>query len=124
MNYASNTTNEQVNGFSSLYFNSTISIAVPTQTGQIWCGQNNGLNIGTSIAYPIRFSANRFATGVVNSIEILGTGTRDVEISEPLLVKGASATFNSGVKIRGALVVGTTNVINATDSIEQNFLIS
>ncbi len=73
----------------------------------------------TNTAYSTRFYTNRFATGAVNSIDLLGAGTRDVEIKAPLKVKGASATLNNGVRINGALVVGTTNVMNAVSSISQ-----
>ncbi len=67
-------------------------------------GANDGPSLGTNISYPIRFSAHRCAAGVVSSVDMLGTGTRDVEISAPPQVKGASASaaFNNGVTINGA----------------------
>ena len=67
-------TNKQVDGFSLLYFSNTNSTAAPAETGQIWCGQNTGLNIGTDAAHTIRLSDNRSAADAVNSKEILGTG--------------------------------------------------
>ncbi len=41
---------------------------------------------------PIRFSANRQVAGA--SVELLGTGTGEVEINAPLKVEGASAMSN------------------------------
>ena len=69
---ASNITNTQSDGYSSIYLNTPLGI------GQIYSGQNDGLNLTTSTAHPIRLNANRFAAGALNSIEIKGTGTRDV----------------------------------------------
>ncbi len=69
----------------------------------------------------IRSSTNRFAAGAVHSMEIGGTGIRDVETNAPQKAKGASATLNNGVTINGALVVGTTNVMNVINSKETSF---
>ncbi len=71
---------------------------------------------------PFRFSANRFAAGAVSSMEISGTGTGDDEINAPLKGKGASTTFNNGVTINGALVVGTTNVMNVRNNTENRLV--
>ncbi len=97
--------------------------ARPTETGHVFCCQNGGSLVGTDIAYPIRFSARRFAACAVNPIGIYGTGTRDVEINAPLQVNGASTTFNDDVAINGALVVGTTNVTNAIHNEEHSFVL-
>ena len=71
----------------------------------MYSGQNDGLNLTTTTAHPIRLNANRFVAGALNSIEIKGTGTRDVEINAPLLVKGASAVHSGNVTVNGSLVV-------------------
>ncbi len=63
-----------------MFYNAN-STAIPTETGHIWCGKNGGLHVGMNTAQPIRFSANRFTAGAVNSIEILGTGTQDADIN-------------------------------------------
>ncbi len=49
-NVVSNFTNKQVNCFSSLHLSNTNSTAVPTETGQIWCGQHGDLHAGTNTA--------------------------------------------------------------------------
>ena len=74
--------------------------------GQICSGQNEGLVLATNTACPIRLNANKFAAGAINCIEIKGTGTRDVEINAPLLVKGASTVHSGNVTVNGALTVG------------------
>ncbi len=94
LNVVTNITNTQSDGFASLYFNT------PAGVGQFWCGQNEGLNFGTNTAHPIRFTANRFAAGNLNSIEIQGTGTRNVVVNAPLLYKpyvSLLVTTTSGV---------------------------
>ena len=97
--------------FSSVYFNTPFGI------GQMYSGQNEGLVLATNTAHPIRLNANRFAAGALNSIEIKGTGTRDVEINAPLLVKGASTVHSGSVTVNGSLVVGTTNVLTAINNL-------
>ena len=83
------------------------------ETGQIYCGQSGGLNVTTNTAHPRRFSANRFAPGATNSIEILGTGTCDVEINAPLKSKVVLSTFDNAVAI-GAALGATGNALGAT----------
>jgi hypothetical protein len=61
------------------------------------------LVVSTNTAHPVRFSANKHASGATNSIEILGTGTRDVEINALLKVTSVLATFDNAVAIGGAL---------------------
>ena len=77
-------TNNQVNGFSSLYFKSTSGSPATAETCQIFCGQGTGLNVCTNTTHPIRFTTDRFAPDAPTSMQILGTGTRDVEINVPL----------------------------------------
>ncbi len=81
LNVVFNITNQQANGFSSLYLNT------PAGVGQIWSGQDGGLNVATNTAHPSKFNANKFAAGSVNSIEIQATGSRNVVINAPLLYK-------------------------------------
>ena len=108
---SSNITNTQSDGFSTIYLNTPFGI------GQMYSGQNEGLVLATNTAHPIRLNANRFAAGAINSIEIKGTGTRDVEINAPLLVKGASTVHSGSVTVNGSLVVGTTNVLTAINNL-------
>ena len=61
---ASNVANTQSDGYSSIYLNTPLGI------GQLYSGQNGGLNLTTTTAHPIRLNANRFAAGALNSIEI------------------------------------------------------
>ncbi len=86
--------NSQLNGFSSLILDTTSGV------GQLWSGQNDGLNIVTNTAHPIRFNANRWAAGNLVSLEIQGTGTRNVVINSPLIYKPYASllvTTTSGV---------------------------
>ena len=108
---SSNITNTQSDGFSSMYLNTPFGI------GQMYSGQNEGLVLATNTAHPIRLNANRFAAGALNSIEIKGTGTRDVEINAPLLVKGTSTVHSGNVTVNGSLVVGGTNVMTAISNL-------
>jgi hypothetical protein len=87
LNVVSNITNTQVDGLSCLNFNNISGSTPVAETAQIWNGQSTGLNIVTNTAHPIKFSANRQASGAVNSIEIQGTGTRNVVINSPLMYK-------------------------------------
>ena len=48
-------TNTQLNGFSSVYFN-TKSGASVNEVGQIFCGQTGGLHLRTNTAHPIKFT--------------------------------------------------------------------
>ena len=97
---ASNITNAQSDGFSSIHLNT------PFGVGQIYSGQNEGLVLATNTAHSIRLIANRFAAGALNSIEIKATGTRDVEINALILVKGASTVHSGNVIVNGSLVAG------------------
>ncbi len=99
-NVVSNITNSQTDGYSSLYFNNTSGSTPQAETAQIFCGQTGGLNITTNTAHSIKLNANRFAAGSVNSIEIQGTGTRNVLVNAPLLYKpyvSLLVTTTSGV---------------------------
>ena len=68
-------------------------------------GQAAGLNLTTNTAHPIKFTTytNEFI-GVPASMQILGTGTRDVEISAPLTVSGTS-TFTGQVILNNTLML-------------------
>jgi uncharacterized protein YpuA (DUF1002 family) len=104
LNVVTQITNTQVNGFSSLYFYNTSGSTPAAETAQIYNGQNTGLNIATNTAHSIKFAANRFAAGAVNSIEIQGTGTRNVVINSPLVCNGP-ATLNQTLQVGGDLSV-------------------
>ena len=78
------------------YFNNTSGASV-AEVGQIFCGQSFGLNLRTNTAHPIRFTTyNDEVVGVPASMQILGTGTRAVEILAPLNVKSSQTTFDNG----------------------------
>ena len=63
--------------------------------------------------HPTRFSADKYSAGAVNSIEILGTGTRDVEINVPLKAKGVLSSFDNAVAI-GSALGATGNALGVT----------
>ena len=107
-NVAQSITNNQLNGFSSLYFNNT-SGASTSEVGQIFCGQTVGLNLQTNTAHPLRFStymnaSNQFYS-VLPSMTILANATRDVEIFAPLKVNSSLSTFTNNVIVGGRGVV-------------------
>ena len=90
LNVTHNITNTQLDGFSSLYFNNKSGASV-SEVGQIFCGQSAGLNLLTNTAHPIKFTTyNGEVAGVSASMQILGTGTRAVEILAPLTVAQTS----------------------------------
>ena len=131
---ASNITNSQLNGFSSLYFNNT-SGASASEVGQIYCGQTVGLNLTTNTAHPIRFTTYSNAStqfiSILPSMEILGTGNRDVEISAPLKIKCLLTTIEQAVVIGGAapieatgLYVSNNAVINRNLTVVGNLTVS
>ena len=97
---ASNITNTQSDGYSSIY------LKPPFGIGQICSGQNEVLALATNTAHPIRLTGYRFAAGALNSIEMKETATRDVEINAPLLFKGASTVHSGNVAVNGSLLVG------------------
>ena len=97
--------NTQLNGFSSLYF-SSISGSSADEKAQLFCGQASGLNVCTNTAHPIAFRTYIDQTGSTTltntSMQILGTGTRDVEILAPLKIKCLQTTIENGVLIGGS----------------------
>jgi hypothetical protein len=109
-------TNTQLNGFSSVYFN-TKSGASVNEVGQIFCGQTGGLHLRTNTAHPIKFTTyNNAATQLVSilpSMQILANSTRDVEILAPLKVKCPTTTIDNDLTVGGDLLIGTTNVMTA-----------
>ena len=82
-------------GFSSLY------IQAKNETAQLFVGQQEGLNIMTHTAHSIKFKTYNNDGSSVNAMEILGSGTKDVIINTPLIVKSQHTTFEKGIEIGG-----------------------
>jgi hypothetical protein len=113
LNVASNITNSQLNGFSSLYFNNTSGASV-SEVGQIFCGQSAGLNLLTTTSHPIKFTTyNGEVAGVPASMQILGSGTRAVEILAPLNIKSSQTTIDKNVTILGTLSVSGQSIVES-----------
>ena len=74
-------TNTGASGFSSYYLNA------PSEECQIFTGQSTGLNLRTGRAHPIRFITFSNQGTVTESMSILGSGSRDVVINTPLMLK-------------------------------------
>jgi hypothetical protein len=127
---AQNITNTQLNGYNSLYFNNTSGASV-SEVGRIFCGNSVGLNLCTHTTHPIKFTtyAND-VSGAPVSMEILGTGTRDVEISAPLKIKCLQTTIEQAVVIGGAapaeatgLYVSNNAIINKDLTVAGNLIV-
>ena len=73
------------------------------------CGQTGGLQLTTNTAHPIKLRTytNEYA-GTPASLQILGSGTRDVEILAPLRVNSTSSTFNNNVIIGAPKLLADT----------------
>jgi hypothetical protein len=114
---AQNITNTQLNGSTSLYFNNTSGASV-SEVGRIFCGNSAGLNLCTHTTHPIKFTtyAND-ASGAPVSMEILGTGNRDVEISAPLKIKCLLTTIEQAVVIGGAAPVEATGLYVSNNAV-------
>jgi hypothetical protein len=82
-------------GFSSLY------IQAKNELAQLFVGQQAGLNILTHTANSIKFKTYNNDGSSVNAMEILGSGTKDVIINTPLIVKSQQTTFEKGIIIGG-----------------------
>jgi hypothetical protein len=57
-------------------------------------------------------------------MQILGTGTRDVEINVPLNVKGALSTFDNNMSIGGGLGVGGSTTLGGAVSAMDNLSVN
>jgi hypothetical protein len=112
--------NTQLNGFTSLYF-STISGSSANEKAQLFCGQASGLNVCTNTAHPIAFRTyidQPGSTTLTNtSMQILGTGTRDVEILAPLKIKCLQTTIENGVIIGGSQPVESNGLFVSNNAI-------
>jgi hypothetical protein len=84
-------------GFSSIY------MQAKNESAQLFVGQLSGLHIMTHTPQSIKFKTNNNDGSPGNAMEILGTGTKDVIINTPLVVKSQITTFQKGIE------VGTTH---------------
>ena len=73
-------------------------MTAPNEQAQLFVGQGGGLLIGTNTAHSISLSTNRDVSPTTASIQISGTGTKNVSINAPLAV-------NSNVSITGSLTM-------------------
>ena len=130
-NITSNITNTQLNGSTSLCFNNT-SGASASEVGRIFCGQSAGLNLCTNTTHPIKFTTYTNDVSVAPaSMQILGTGTRDVEIIAPLKIKCLQTTIEQAVVIGGAapaeaigLYVSNNGIINGNLTVVGNLTVN
>ena len=102
--------NTGTSGFASLY------LQAPSETGQLFVGQTSGLNVRTNTQHPITFRTFADQTGVgtiPNSMQILASGTRDVQILAPLRCFGALSTFDNSVSI-GSSLASSVNCLGVT----------
>ena len=66
----------------------------PNEEAQLYVGQGGGLMIGTNTAHSISLSANRDVAPTTASIQISGTGSKNVFINAPLLVNSVMTCEN------------------------------
>ena len=98
-----------------IYLKNTNSGASPTEESDILCGQSAGLNLCTNTAHPIRLNANRFTEPTTPSIEISGTGTKNVAINAPLTITG-NASVGGNLTVTGGKVENPTLKFPGTDA--------
>ena len=79
--------NTQPNSYVHLALNTTSGSPAIADSANILCGGGAGLNICTNSAHPIVLRTGVDEPGAPTSMQILATGTRDVEIIAPLKVK-------------------------------------
>ena len=80
------------------------------ETGQLYVGQQTGLMMMTRTAHPLKFLTYSDQTGVgtiPTSVQILATGSRDVQIISPLRCLAPISTFDSAITLGGSLSVDT-----------------
>jgi hypothetical protein len=100
-------------GYASSFFNAG------GEEAQLWIGGGFGFNLRTNTATAITFQTGGFST--VASLQILGTGTRDVQIIAPLRVNGTLSTFNNNVTIGATkLLADTALTVTAGARIDGN----
>ena len=103
-------TNTGTSGFASLY------LQAPSETGQLCVGQATGLTMMTRTQHPISFKTFSDQTGVgviPNSMQILGSGTRDVQVLAPFRCLGSLSTFDNSVSI-GSALASSVNCLGLT----------
>ena len=99
-------TNNQCDALTSITFNN-LSGPIASEVGQIYCGNQKGLNFCTNTAHPIKFTTYTnqgtiFTGPAPASMQILANTTRDVEILSPLKVQSSLTTFTERVIILNA----------------------
>ena len=106
---------------SSMYLKTTGQTT--NETGQLFVGQQQGLVMMTRTAHALRFKTYSDEVGVTvpNSMQILGTGTRYVEILAPLNIKSnieavANLTVGGTSNLAGVTCTTLTASSNATVS--------
>jgi hypothetical protein len=113
LNVAQSIDNNQINGYSSLYFSGTSGTPVRNEKAQIFTGNGYGLNLTTLTNHNIAFKTFTDEVGATNSMQILGTGTRDVEILAPLKIKSSLTLIDNAVTINGTLTCSNINPIGS-----------
>ena len=110
LNVVSSITNTGLDGYSSLYLKTTGQIT--NETGQLFVGQQLGLVMMTRTAHALRFKtySDELNATPPFSMQILGTGTRDVEILAPLTVTN-NTIITGNLVVNGNLTLSGFNVI-------------
>jgi hypothetical protein len=116
LNVTQSIENTQLNGFSSLYL-SSISGSSVDEKAQLFCGQSSGLNVCTNSAHPLSFRTYIDQPGSTTSMQILGTGTRDVEILAPFKIKSLLTTIEQAVTIGGSAPVEATGLYVSNNAV-------
>ena len=89
----------QPNNYVHLALNTTSGSPAIAESAKICCGGDAGLNICTTSAHLIVLRTAVDEPGAPTSMQILATGTRDVEIIAPLKVKSFLSTFENGMSV-------------------------
>jgi hypothetical protein len=109
--------NNQLNGYTSLYLQTTSGTPATPENIQILSGGNTGLNICTQTAHPTKLRTYTDEAGALTSMPILANATRDVEILAPLKIKSSQTTIDNGVLIGDEMPAEAVGLFVANNSI-------
>lgn len=105
--------NNKVNGFSTYYLNSTTVLGQTTQTGKLYTGQGV-MDLISTTNHPLRLGSG---VGQIPQVQLLATGTRDVEIKTPLIVRNLLDVHGIGYFFDDVTITGKLTVTGIIDNV-------
>ena len=118
--HVSNTiSNNGTGGFASVFVNSLNSSNIVQHSMGMKIGTTTGAILQTVTSTPLKFHTYSSDTSMfynIPSLEISGSGSRDVTVFAPLLVKGVSTTFENNLSV-GTLQLPTSTSITTVGGV-------